>query len=304
MAQKIVTNTVPEQFVYSNPVDTMRSYVYSTEVQCSIVEPQERLISTDGTAANVVKISIMGVPDGVSPYVNETLLTGPIGIRRLYIYSERQLNVESLRVVVESYKDKPMPFPKWLTPIVRNGNSPQPRCNFLVRNSWKPNDFASFVEYRYFRQRLVPTTVFFEPQTGHCYNFVLPDSGPAPLMAILMPENYVPTLAKSGVLDFGNNVRLSVFSKHFLVSANSVGSLTACAKRRLGVIDATETYAVSSTAYVSDAQILYSETLLDFIRLKMSKMGLLNVYTTSSNQLVGYDKYITVVFGDHSNVNV
>ena len=309
MSQKTVTDrNGSERFVYTNPVDTIRSYVYHTEVQCSVTVPQERLISTDGTSTNVVKISIMGVPDGVSPYVNETLLTGPVGVRRLYIYSERPLNVDSLQVVVESYKDKPMPFPKWSTPLVRNGSVGQPRCNFFKRNSWKANDFASFIEYRYLRQRFVPATVFYEPQTEHCFNFVLPDSGPATPLAILMPENYTQTSLKRGVLDFGNNIRLSVFSKHFLVSANPKNVLgvgmTPCAKRRLGSHTGAGMPAISSDSYVSDAQILYSDTLLEFVRLKMSKMGLLNVYTLSSSQLVGYDKYITVVFGDHSNVNV
>lgn len=62
--------------VYSNPVNALQSYVYPTELECSLTMPQERLISTDGTKTNVIKISVMGVPDGISPYINETLMTG------------------------------------------------------------------------------------------------------------------------------------------------------------------------------------------------------------------------------------
>lgn len=74
---------------YQNFLDTERSFVDATEYSCTITEPVKHVL-TKQLSNETIGIFLMGIPDGVSPYVNEALIPKNI-IRRLYIFSDKPI---------------------------------------------------------------------------------------------------------------------------------------------------------------------------------------------------------------------
>lgn len=282
------------KILFRNPIDTIRSHVYATEHECDLKEPREQLVHVDGRK-NVIKIYVFGIPVGVSPYANETLITGNEP-RRLYIFSDRPLS-KHLREFVGAHHqhifgggnnesrvlDLVVPFAAKVT---------QPWCNFYVSGDANGNDYTSFVEYRYFRQRFTHATAFFNPNSGYVFRFVLPEECRAPI-ALIMPENYSPISPRRGYIAFGHGLIVHIFTtKHFMVSAEKPHSGNG------------GNVVKPSTFVVTDTQIMQTENMLDFVKNKFSKMGFLNMYAAGPRQLVAYDDLVTAVLGDYSNLNI
>lgn len=273
----------PNIVFYRNPIDMYGKYVYPLEFDCNITEPVERIITTDSVHSdNAVKIYVFGVPDGVSPYVNEAMIVKNT-IRRLYIFSDKALSVENLNLVTPHYKGQPYKFPTLTVPSISlRLPSEVPQCNFYVRDNRFKGDYSSFIEYRYFRKRMHSANVLFDAQTGNMYPFVLPQTIPCPIN-LIMPVNFTTLGPKRGSVELSPGLIIHVFSKHFLKA------------QQRGTFDQHP---------ITDSRILNSANLLTYVKDCFARMGFLNVYGASVRQCVAYDSCCTAVVGDYTDINV
>ncbi|CAI6374961.1 unnamed protein product [Macrosiphum euphorbiae] len=211
-----------KRVLFKNPIDTRKNNVYATPYSCDIREPETRMVSVDGTK-NLQKVHVMGIPTGVSPYVNETLVDGAER-RRFYIFSENKLTEDLIRLMTQHHKLEPYDVPRFQTPCGRVDQ--QPSTNFYVYDQRASNDHASFFEYRYFRQRYCEANAIFDPASKNVYRFVLPDECVAPL-AFIMPENYVAISPKRGYIMFETGIIIHFFTKHFMLAKNALSPANA-----------------------------------------------------------------------------
>lgn len=283
----IVKTSDETMTLYRNPLDAYNMYVYPLEFDCDITEPVERIITIDNVHSdNAIKIYVFGVPDGVSPYVNEAMIVKDT-VRRLYIFSDKALNSTNLKLVTSHYKGRPYNFPNLTVPSVslkHHHRFETPQCNFYVRDFRLNGDVSSFLEYRYFRKRMHRANVLLDVQSGNMYPFVLPHTVPCPV-TLIMPVNFTTLGPKRGTVELSPGLIVHVFSKYFLKAQQSV--------------------AVQSDQHViTDARILDTSYLLAYVKDCFARMGFLNVYATSSRQCVAYDSCCTAVVGDYVDINV
>lgn len=233
-----------------------------------------------------VDIYIVGVADGVSPKVHETMI--PVGTtRRLYIFSDNPLDESTLSAVDSYYKESPYPLLSLDTPCARLDGDRVPTQNFYTAFAGEEaaanrRQDAEFVEYRYVQQRHTVANIYYDEFTNNVYRLALPaDSA---MLVLIMPSNFVRTGLKQGYFLFDDiDLMVRVYSKH-LLSAN-------------------RTSGAGEEVLVNDI-CTGNRRAMDIVRTFFSRMGVHNVYTPSDNQIVGYDKYLTLVVGDVSNVNV
>lgn len=257
--------------------------MYATAYTCDRKEPLEQLVSVDGTK-NVTKIYVLGIPDGVSPYVNETLIIGDETLR-LYIFSDKPLSEKLIKLIELHHKGEKYDV---LTLTTASAQVVQPLRSFYVHDERCAKDYTSYTEYRYFRQRFTPANVIYNPNSGNVYRFVLPEECRAPI-AFIMPANYIAISPKHGYIIFEKDLIIHMFTKHSMISEKQS--------------PATDSRTTASFV-VNNTQIMRTENMLNFVKDKFSKMGFLNTYTVSARQLVAYDDFITAVFGDYSNINI
>lgn len=191
----------------------------------------------DDTAAantNLINITVTGVPDGVSPLVDQALIKNDAA-RRLYVFSDRELDEDQLTLIDTFYGKRP--YPNFRCNILTKTTrlNAYPKHNFVMRNeptqnilelidngqihpdeditnpqvmvqidnnddeNGCPTVSCSYVEYRYLQQRHLMANICFNPYTGDVYRLVLPER---PLLCIIMPENFIRTGAKEGILSF------------------------------------------------------------------------------------------------------
>lgn len=273
-----------DMILYKNPLNVYNMYVYPMEFDCNITEPIERIITTDNVQSDTaIKVYAFGVPDGVSPYINETMIVKN-STRRLYIFSNKMLNSINLKLVTSYYKGRLYNIPNLTVPSMSLKRwSETPQCNFYVRDLRLNGDLVSFLEYRYFRKRMYKSNVLLDMQSGNIYPFVLPHTVPCPV-TLIMPDNFTALGPKRAVVELSPGLVIHVFSKYFLKSRRSVN------KPEQNVI--------------TDTRILDTMHLLAYIKDCFARMGFLNVYAASPRQCVAYDSYCTAVVGDYVDINV
>jgi len=233
---------------------------------------------------NAIKIYVLGIPIGVSPYVNETLIVGN-ELLRLYIFSDKPLSEKLIKIIESHHKGEKYDVLRLTIP---SAQVTQPLCNFYTYDERHVNDYTSFIEYRYFRQRFTPANVIYNPNSGDMYRFVLPEECRAPI-AFIMPANYIAISPKRGFIIFQKGLIAHLFTKNFMIS-----------EKRVQATDSK----ITGPFVVTDTQIMRTENMLNFVKDKFSKMGFLNMYTAGTRQLVAYDNFITAVLGDYSNINI
>lgn len=274
--------------LYKNPIDTRKSFIYPTEYDCDIREPVERILTVDTVNSdNAIKIYVLGVPDGVSPYINEAMI--PDGtVRRLYIFSNKELDASNRKLVASYYKQNLYEIHTFAVPCSRLTDiTVRPNFNFIIRDERLHGDRTSYMEYRYFRKRMHPANVLLDTTTGNVYPFVLPDTVPCP-MIMIMPDNFtILDSKKRGIVEISPGVLIHLFSKHFLTATD---------------VRSRDEFNDANT--VTDIRILDTIHLLSFVKDCFARMGFLNVYGASIRQCVAYDSYCTAVIGEYSNVNV
>lgn len=280
-----IATTVENIMLYRNPLNTYNMYVYPLEFDCDIKEPVERIITTDNVhSENAIKIYVFGIPDGVSPYVNEAMILKDT-VRRLYIFSNKALNSINLKLVTSYYKGRSYNFPNLIVPSVSHRRFEAPLCNFYVRDFRLNGDLSSFLEYRYFRKRMHSANVLLDMQSGNAYPFVLPHTVPCPV-TLIMPVNFTTLGPKRGTMELSPGLIVHVFSKYFLKAQQSVNGQQ------------------SDQHVITDARILDTLHLLAYVKDCFARMGFLNVYAASPRQCVAYDSCCTAVVGDYVDINV
>lgn len=112
---------------YQNLLNLDNAFTYATEYSCTITEPLKRTLKKQ-LSNDMLDVFLMGIPDGISPYVNSALIPKNIA-RRLYIFSSRPLDNKTLRQIELFVLTKPYPYPQM---YVTSDCPNQPTHNFFI----------------------------------------------------------------------------------------------------------------------------------------------------------------------------
>lgn len=277
--------------VYTNGYSKVR-YVYARPYTTSIsssAHPRIDELNTSVGEGGHVDVYLVGVPDGVSPRAYEASVPADT-VRRLYLYSNKRVPDKWLSIADASYGERPYPLLTLETPCARDCRTPV--NNFYTALADRADEDvyaaaanrrqdATFVEYRYVEQRHAEANLYYDEFSNRAYRLALPaDSA---LLVLIMPSNFVRTDLKRGYFLFDAiDLIVRVYSKH-LLSADRTA-------------DAGEEPLVSDVCTAN-------RRVMDIVRSFFSRMGVQSVYVASDNQIIGYDRYLTLVVGDVSNIS-
>lgn len=266
--------------LFINNVATQQRYFYARPYKTDIQNAEYRQMTLDGNY--YFDIWIIGIPDGVSPVANETMIqkNSP---RRLYIYSNDPLPENYLLSVDSIYGRDKYPLLELTTPCATLLDGMPPKeCNFYATYNFTPPRIdSSFVEYRFVQLRhRQATNILYDLGTQQTYRLVLPKR--AATLVLIMPLNFIRTTLKSGYFIFeDNNLIVRVYSKYFLSAARTE-----------------EDRGLVSVISTDDVHLMTRVTQF------MSKLGIHSISKPSLNQIMGYDKYIKIIVGSVSNVYI
>lgn len=315
-----------------------------TETRQLNIDDESNSNYNDSTrVTNIANIAVTGVPDGVSPLANQALI--PTGtIRRLYVFSDAELDTKHLEMIDTFYGKQP--YPNFKCDILRKAStlSVYPKHNFYMRNnadaeltgllynntmdSGCPTMSCSYIEYRYLQQRHMLANIYFNPYTGSVFRLVLPTR---PLLCIIMPQNFIRTGPKQGYFRFENNLIVRVYSRYLLSSEHEDNTTI---NNDSNNINDTKTFydlqdaiandnasapesLVTATQqqhemYLNQQQQPIEVTVFDVNNVKLQRMvrqlfgrfGLHKIDSFSSNHMFAYDKYITMIVGSVANIEL
>lgn len=259
--------------LYENTIDSTGFFVYPTEYTCQLREPRKKTLKRQDSTREVY-VLVLGIPDGLSSYVNQALI--PETVRRLYIYSTEPLLPEHLRYIESEFKNTYYPFPKLLCPT----ECPvQPTRNFYMLES---DQLSSLVEYRYFSKRTESARILYNDNSHSCTAFAPPDYC-MPLLAIIMPSNYVRVTNNSGYLVV-NSYIIHIVSRHLLLGER--------------------THPDGQRKLINDIDIVANPKILEAVQTIYARMGVINAYAVTKKQYIGFDDYMSFIFGDYSDINL
>lgn len=259
-----------ETELYRN-VNNDYSYKYARPYK-ALVEYELKQIMLDGH--KFVNIIVSGVPDGVSPDVNEALVKKET-LRRLYIFSNSKLNDNDLETIDTFYGKFPYPIFTAGIPCAIQPNIPN--NNFYMCEE-QPSTTSRFVEYRYVQKRHEISNIVYNSTNGFIYRFVLPKR---PMLVIIMPANFIRTGPKTGYFKFDNNIIIRVYSDYLL----SAG-IDEINDELISVITTEDT------------------RLMECLKGFFSRMGMHIIMSNSLNQLYAYDSYMTLIVGSVANISL
>lgn len=259
------------QKLYRNNAN-IGNYYYPREYQTDDISAT-REMTLDGN--DYINVRITGIPDGVSPLANEAIVSTDC-IYRLYIFAEQPLNETVLQALDKFYGKKA--YPIIMTDTVCGVIDSIPKNNFYMCKG-TPSNISEYTEYRYLQQRHMLTNIVFDSETNSVYRLVLPER---PQLVLIMPNNFVRTGLKKGYFRFDNNLIVRIYSKYIL-----------------------------SSALTEDSDV-YEMTVFDIADTKLrstiegffGRLGLHKIATNVNDQLYAYDKYITAIVGNASNLIV
>lgn len=273
--------------VYKNSYCKAR-YVYARPYTTSITSSADPRIDEPNPREHV-DVYLVGVPDGVSPTVYEALV--PVdAVRRLYLYSNKRLPEKWLSIADASYGERPYPLLTLETPCARDCRTPV--HNFYTALADRGNEDvyaaavsrrqdAAFVEYRYVEQRHAEANIYYDEFTNSAYRLALPADSAQ--LVLIMPSNFIRTDLKRGYFIFDDiDLIVRVYSKH-LLSADRTSD--------------------DGAAPLASDVCTGNRRVMDIVRSFFSRMGVQSVYAASDNQIIGYDRYLTLVVGDVSNIS-
>lgn len=299
MATELYCNLTPIGANYAYP----RPFVAPAE--------DERKLVTRTDADGAIDIAVTGVPEGVPPVTNETLVAAN-ATRRMFVYTDQPLSISQLRTIDSFYGKKPYPIAVANVPCAKMPEGKLPRNNFslILRTNAGINDPATdfykdedepqpvtaayphqpcslsgFVEYRYLQSRHVAPSIGFHSLDGHVYRLVLP--GRQQMIVLVMPENFVATGLKRGFFSFEGGLIAHVFSTYPLA-----------ATRRVNPED------LASGNFVCQVSVIDTsdQRLMDAIKGFFASIGMHRILSTTQNQVYAYDRFITVVVGSTANI--
>lgn len=254
--------------LYTNLSNVGRFY-YAREFESDVTYDRKEL-TLDGIS--FTKIVITGIPDGVSPIANESLIDKNTR-RRLYIFSDSQLSNQYLETLDKFYGKTPYPIVQCSVPNTTLATYP---INNFYLTRGPPASTTEFVEYRYFAQRHLNTNIAYDVDNKVVYKLALPER---PLLIIIMPRNFIKTSNTSGYFRFDNNLIIRVYSQYILSSEYEHE-------------DTNETTKFST----------HNLKLKSVVEKIFGKLGIHKIVSNSDNQLYGYDKFITMVVGSVANI--
>lgn len=269
--------------LYHNPyADFQYRYPrpYSTKLPDTGVT---KSITSDGVAYK--NVQVIGVPDGVSPLTNVTLIPGDVK-RRLIVYSDSLLIDSELEVLDESYKSEEYPVLYFTVPVNVDASIPT-STNFIVveddlyqtAKSTVPSTMSRYTEYAYFSKRHQPANVLYDPTGGNLFRFV-PDVRSR--LVIVMPRNFIRTGMFTGYFLLSeSNLIVRVYSRHVL-SAEKNGFDP-------GV------YSLISTNDLKQ---------MTLFRSIFSKLGMHRISSLNPDQIYAHDAFMTIVVGNIANINL
>ena len=246
------------------------NYKYAREYYTD-ANSENRQITIDGT--NFIPITITGIPDCVSPDANEALIPAN-QLKRLYIFSNAQLDENTLQSIDSFYSRGKFPIFKCDTPIALL--SSLPRTNFYMVDD-QPTSVSNFTEYRYLLERHIISRIVYNRATNEIYNMVLPER---PLLVLIMPSNFIRTGLKQGYFHYDNNIIIRVYSRYLLSSHNYDDN------------DDGRITVISSN----------NEKLRSVVERAFNRFGIHKIITSNEYQIYGYDRFLTFVVGKISNV--
>ncbi|UDM55356.1 Pif-6 [Phenacoccus solenopsis nudivirus] len=309
--------------VFVNNVANRTGFIYPLELATlsTRVSSKELLMQTQ-----LLVVYIIPIPDGVSPYVNEDRMPKNKSLNRIHVYSDSRLTDTDLQFIANQCVDVvPYPFvglqditPSCeLTPTgdcdykIANVNQ-LPTCNFYMRNPLvgKLDTFA-LIEVKWFRQRNVSTTKYFDPLTATATALVPPDEVAYPIV-LVMPSDYVSVSSKHGYFfDERCQLMLHIFSRHYM-KAKDRFTIDVYPNERLissSVLhrDAFNDISNDTTSLkscINSTNVLNNEHLLRYVRHLFTKLGFLKLYAINYNTLVAEDDHCIIVYGDYTLVSL
>lgn len=304
--------------LYCNLTPLLAAYAYPRPFHVDPGVDGERKRVTRAEDGGVVNIALTGVPDGVPPITNETLV--PAGSpRRLYVFSDQPLSMSQLRTIDGFYGKRPYPIAVATVPCARLPPGRVPRNNFslILRTNAGDNDgtmnfssdpddrqpisaayahqpcsLSGFIEYRYLQARHVAPSIGFHSLDGHVYRLVLP--GRQQMIVLIMPENFVATGLKRGFFRFDDGLIAHVFSSYPLAATRRVeqDDLAAAAAAASGG------NAICEISVIDTAD----QRLMDVIKGFFARIGMHRILSSAPNQVYAYDRFLTVVVGSTANI--
>lgn len=262
--------------LYKN-TDNDFKYFYPTQYRS--FDNKEKFVELLKTS-NVIKI--YGIPDGVDPKINYTLIKEN-EMKRLYIMSNLQLNSEQLTTIHKLYGIKYFPIRNLYD--ILDINNLQFNASNITENFYttlfneQPSSVSQFVEQRFFSKRHIPATKFIKQgqEIINITNLVLPPN--VATIIIMMPENFIQTSETSGYFHLQNNIIIRLYSKYRLVSNNKQ-------------LDH------NLVTIINTKNKILTNNLLEYLdKLKLFRI------TITKTQIIGQDNIFKAIIGNISNLN-
>lgn len=275
---ELPTKNLLRYYWYTNYLPNM-PYKYARNYTANI-QPTSIAVHqvSAGGADRSVNVAICAIPDGIALDVNEALVR--IGTpRRLYFMSRTHISDQVLQQLDSQFGEQFYPQVTIPAPACAILPSTLPRTNFYMCTG-PPSSTSEFVEYRYLQERSSIAQIAYDETTGNVYRLVLPKRQ---MLVLIMPRNFVRTGLKRGYFRFDNNIIIRCFSQYMLASE---------------VFD--ETDANSEVTQFEVGGI--NDKFLPAIEIFFSRLGIHKITSNTTNQLYGYDKYITLVVGSIANI--
>lgn len=333
--------------LFSN-INQLRKFAYPRAFQTDgnqHTENRQLSVSDDASATNngnktntaVVNITVTGVPDGVSPLANRALIP-PNTTRRLYVFSDAELDTEQLDLIDTFYGRRPYPnfrcdmltkastlaaYPKhnfymrndaseiiFDENVDNNGNRIVTTTAIIDSNSGCPTMSSSYIEYRHLQQRHMLANICFNPYIGAVYRLVLPER---PMLCIIMPQNFIRTGPKQGFFRFDNNLIVRVYSRFLLTAAQHDATSSNDADTDfVAPMSPEEELQQSQQQHPQLQQPVVEVTVFSVDNIKTQRMvrqlfgrfGLHKIDSFNSNHMFAYDKYLTMIVGSIANIEL
>lgn len=248
-------------------------YIYARKYEYYRESKRKRVLRTDNS---LVYVYVTGVPENVSPYANEAMITKETK-RRLFIMSDEPLFHDDLCILDKEYGEENPIYPIFYLDVPNKKLVSKPKNNYFECEG-VPSSVSEFLEYKYLIQRYIPSNIIFDKKNKLVHSpFILPFKVPT---IIIMPYNFTLTGPKTGYFEF-DNIIIRVFSKHLL----------SCAGKR-------DNHDKGLITDFSTQNSVVVQIVEDFFH----ELGMINIYTPDMNQIIAKDKYLTLIFGSTSNL--
>lgn len=251
----------------------MYKYIYPRTYEYYRESKRKKLLRVNNC---IVYVYVTGVPDNVSPYANEAMISKEAR-RRLYIMSDEPLTINDLFTLDSEYGDKNLIYPIFELEEPNRKLVSIPKNNFFECDG-VPSSVSEFLEYRYLLQRHVPCNIAFDRKSKLVYSPFIAPSSVIPKI-LIMPSNFIITGSNTGYFAF-DKIIIRVFSNHLLSGSSSN-------TRDSGLI----------TDFSTDNVVLV-QIVEDFFH----ELGMINIISNNKDQIIAKDSYLTLVFGAISDL--